>query len=113
MATGSAALADRPLVVEQPGLALDAAAEAGEVTVGADHPVARDDDRQRVAPVGGAHGAGEVAVAEATGLLAIAHRLPIGDRAQRLPGGELERRPLRGEGNVELETITGEVLVEL
>ena len=48
------------LVVEQPGLGLDAAAEAGEVAVGADHPVARDDDRQRVAAVGGADGAGLV-----------------------------------------------------
>src|SRR5262245_54572074 len=101
-ARSGGALADGALVVEQPRLALDATAESGEVAVGADHPVARHDDRQRVAAVRGADGSGEVAVAEPASLLSVAHSLAIGDRPQRLPRRQLERRPVGSERDVEL-----------
>ena len=48
------------LVGQQPRLRVQSAGEAGELAVAADHPVARDDDAQRVAPVRRAHGAGRV-----------------------------------------------------
>ena len=46
------ARAHRALVGEEPVLALDAPAVAGEAAVGPDDPVAGDDDGNRVAPVG-------------------------------------------------------------
>src|SRR5258708_36848244 len=42
----------RAFVAQQPALALQAAAEAGEGAVGADDAVAGDDDRDRVGAVG-------------------------------------------------------------
>ena len=46
------------LVGEEPRLGVEAAGEAGELAVGADHAVARDDDAQRVAAVRRADGPG-------------------------------------------------------
>ena len=51
--------AERRLQVEQQPLALQPAGVAGEAAVGADHPMARDDHRDRVAAVGRADRAGE------------------------------------------------------
>jgi Domain of unknown function (DUF1992). len=50
--TGGTAPLAPALVVEEPGLSLGAPAVAGEAAVGADDPVAGDDDGDRVAPVG-------------------------------------------------------------
>ena len=50
-----ATLTRRGLQVEEGALAVEPAAVAGERARGADHAVARDDHRERVAAVGGAH----------------------------------------------------------
>ena len=54
LAEGLAERQQRALVLEQEPLHRQAAAEAGERAVGADHAVAREDERQRVLPVRGA-----------------------------------------------------------
>ena len=56
-------------MVEQPGLDLEAAGEAGELAVGSDHTVARDHDRYRVLTIGRADGTRLVLVAQRRGLL--------------------------------------------
>src|SRR5690349_17841856 len=76
------------LQVEQGSLAVEATAVAGEGAVGADHAVAGDDDRDRVAAVGGADDAGalprldvglEEGGVDLLGLLAVADGLAVGD----------------------------------
>ncbi len=61
------------------------AAVAGEAPVGADHPVARDDDPDRVAAVGEAHGPRGARLADAVGEPAVAPGLAVGDLAQGRP----------------------------
>src|SRR5205085_5815144 len=91
------------LDLQQGLLALDAAGIAGEGAVGADHPVARDDDRDRVAAVGQTHGSGGgVGAAEALGDLAVRRGVAVADQEQLGPDGLLEVRPGRGERQVEL-----------
>jgi len=50
-------------VLEQPTLAVEAAAEACQVAARTDHAVAGDDDGDGVPAVGGADGAGGVRIA--------------------------------------------------
>src|SRR5439155_27373352 len=80
-----------PFVLQQPALAVQAAAEARELAARADHPVAGDDDGDRVLSVGRADGAGGARVAEAARQLAIAHRRAVGDGPQGVPDTPLER----------------------
>jgi hypothetical protein len=78
-------------VLEQPAFALQAAGVAGEGAALADHAVAGDDDRDRVAAVGEADGAAGARHAEAGGELAVAGGGAERDRAQRAPHALLER----------------------
>src|SRR6478609_3945270 len=119
-ATGPAAAPSRSpeggraaFVGEQPGLGLDATAEAGQRAVGADDAMAGHDDADRVLAVGSADGAGLVRVPEPARLLAVADRLPVGDGAQRLPRPQLEVGAVRVERQVEVRAGSGEVLAEL
>src|SRR2546427_4968629 len=65
---------DRPLVLEQPALAVQAAAEARQLAARAHDAVAGDDDRDGVLAVGRTDRARGADVAEATSQLAVAHR---------------------------------------
>ena len=111
--SGSSRPSDLALVVQQPGLRLEAAAEADEAAVAADDAVARHDDRQWVAPVRRADRPGLAVVAEAAGLLAVADRLAVRDRRQPPPRLQLERRAERSQRQVERLTVAVEVLAEL
>src|SRR2546426_10442660 len=104
---------DRPLVLEQPALAVQAAAEAGQLAARADHAVAGDDDRDGVLAVGRTDRARGADVAEATSQLAVAHRRAVGDGAQGAPDAPLKRRTRRVQGKVERGTGLGEVLRQL
>ena len=70
----------RLLVGEQPPFGLDAAAVAGQRSVRADHPVARHDDRDRVAAVGQPDRPRRRRVPDGRGGLAVAGRLAVRDR---------------------------------
>jgi len=100
-------------VVEQPALAGQAAAVAGERAVGADHAVAGDDDADRVAAVGQAHGAGGCGTAELLGERAVRRGGAVGNCLQRLPHLLVEGRADRGEPQVERGASAGEVFAEL
>src|SRR3954451_13544273 len=99
------------LVIEQRALGLQPARVARQRAVGADHAVARVDDRDRVAAVGAPDRAGDAA--ELTGQLAVGDRLAVRDLAQARPDGALEGGAVLGQRQVERGPLAGEVLVEL
>src|SRR3954452_8908411 len=101
------------LEVEQRPLGRQPAAVAGERAVGADHAVARHDDRDRVLAVGGADGAERGRVPDLAGDLAVGGGLPVRDLQQRIPDQALERRALGPQRDVELRARAREVLGEL
>src|SRR5437764_9061334 len=98
----SAEWQQRALVLEQESLQVEAAAEARERAVGADHAVARQDERERVLAVRRADRPRRVrAEAEPPRLLPVAHGLPVRDRREREPALALELRAVEVEGQVE------------
>src|SRR5206468_6615181 len=101
------------LVLEQPALAIQPPAEAGERPVRSDDAMAGDDDGDRIFPVGGAHSAGEAHVAQAARHVAIAPRGPVRDGAEDIPHAPLKRRAGRVQGDVEGRGGPAEVLREL
>src|SRR3546814_17020174 len=68
------------------------AAEAGQRAVGADHTMAGNDDRDRVASVRRAHRAHRLRLADAARDVAVAPGLPVGNLRQRRPDLALARR---------------------
>src|SRR4051812_49725609 len=76
------------LVIEQRALGLQAARVARQGAVGADHAVARVDDRDGIAAVGATDRTRDAA--ELTGQLAVGDRLAVRDPAQSRPDGALE-----------------------
>src|SRR2546423_6701304 len=104
----SAECTDAGLEVQQRALAVEAAAEARERAVGADHAVARDDHRDRVAAVGEADGADGPGVAEAAGERAVGGRLAGRDLAQHRPHALLELSPVGRELQGEVGALAGE-----
>ena len=86
------------LVLEQPDLAVETAAVAGRAAVGADHPVAGDDDPHGPGPLARPHRAGEASTAR-RGYFPIADRLAVRDLPQlRLTSRALEVRSLQRGG---------------
>src|SRR6266576_2969435 len=75
-----------PLVLEQEALEVQPATETGQRSVGADHAMARQDERQRVLAVRRADRARRIrAESEPARLLAVAHGLAVGDRRECEP----------------------------
>src|ERR1051325_4535384 len=103
----------RSLVLEQPALTLQPAAEAGQLPFRADHAVTGNDDGNRVGAVGGANGTGRFGIAQAPGELTITRCDTEGDLAQQLPYAELEVRPPGLERQIERGACVGEILLEL
>src|SRR5207247_9870384 len=97
--SGSSQSQQRPLVLEEPALPVQTAAESCELAPGADDAVAGHDDGNGVLAVGGADGAGQADVAEAARDLAVAALGAERGRAQLLP----HARPERGSGWVQLQ----------
>jgi hypothetical protein len=101
-------------VLKQEPLDMDATAEAGQRAVRADHPMARQDERQRVPPVRRADcSRSRAAKPEPPCLLAVAHRLSVGDRCEGEPAAALEVGPVQFEGEVEHHAIAVEIFVKL
>ena len=72
-----------------------------------------DDDGQRIATIGGAHGAHGLGVADGLGNIGIAAGLAIGDPGQRLPHPQLKLGAVLGEGQVKCVALSGKVGAEL
>ena len=101
------------LVAQEPGLALEAAAVAGEIASGPDDPVAGHDDRHGVAAVGEPDRAAGLRVADPTGQFAIRDRRAVGDLEQARPHSALEVGADELEWHVELLELAREVGAEL
>src|SRR5436309_12822296 len=103
---------DARFVIEQPLLYWEAAAEAGERTVGTDDAMAGQDDADRIGPVGGAERARRGRDAEGRRLPAIAGGGAERELGQRRPRRQLEPRPVEIERNIECRSRAGEVFIE-
>src|SRR3954451_19819775 len=99
------------LVVEQLALHFQATCVARQLAGGADDPVARDDDGDRVDGVRVPDRAGDAA--ELARELAVGDGLAVGDLDERVPHALLELGAARRELQVELLAVAREVLVEL
>jgi hypothetical protein len=98
---------------QQRPLDLDAPPEAGERAVGADHPVAGNDDTDRVGGVGAADGAGGGGIAQAGGELTVAERPAVGDPPEAPPHRLLERCAPELHVEIEVASRSLEVLLNL
>src|SRR5436190_18021589 len=99
------------LELEQGLLAFDAAGVAGERAVGADHAVARDDDRDGVRAVGEPdRTGGGVGLAETSGDLAVRRGVAVADLGQLVPDRLLPHAAHGGQWQVEVLEVTGEVV---
>ena len=77
------------LQAEQRFLRVEAAAEAGQVAAGADHPVAGDDDRNRVSAIGGTDRADRFRAADPLGDVAVGAGRAVGDLLQLLEHAQI------------------------
>src|SRR5688572_20313569 len=89
------------LVVQEPALAIDAAAKACQRSVSANDAVARHDDHQRVASVRGTHGTYGLRLVNAACELCVADRLAKRNGFQRVPHATLEVGAARLERKIE------------
>ena len=83
---------------QQRAFSLDSPCISNQRAGGADHPMARDHDRDGVLAVGLPHRAG--IAADATGYVAVRTGGSMGNFPQCAPHGVLERRPGRGDRNL-------------
>ncbi len=110
---GGAGSTRGPLQRQQCLLDGQASRIAGEAAILADHPVAGDDDGERIAAVRGTHRPHRVWLADGAGDVAVAAGLPVGDVAQRLPHRLLKRRAPGGERQGEALQPAREVVPKL
>jgi hypothetical protein len=101
------------LELQQRRLALQAAAVAGERSVGADDAVARDHDRHRRAADGGADGAHAVGPPHGAGELRVTDGRAVGNPCELAPDTALKRRAADVERELERRALAREVLREL
>src|SRR3989441_6754790 len=104
----------RAFQCEQAALGGEATGVAAQAAVGCDHPVARDDDRDRIGPERPARRARGALVPGALRHGRVRRQLPIGDARRRTEDASLERRE-SGEVHRDGErtALPGEVLLEL
>src|SRR6185437_858025 len=101
------------LMRQEPALALDAAAIAGERAAGADDTMTGYDDADGIGAIGEADGADRLGAADAPRQLAVGQRGAARDLAQRAPYQALERRAAgRGRQPVDGGEIAGEIGAE-
>jgi len=79
-------------VLQQPALAVESAAVAGQLSIRSDHSMARHHDPDRVGTVGETNGPAGGGVAYTSGQFAVRGGSTGWDLAQRRPHSELERR---------------------
>jgi hypothetical protein len=87
-------------VVEEPALAFDAAAVAGEGSVGSDDAMTGDDDGDGIGAVGEADRANRRGPADGGGEFAVGSGCTAGNVAQSLPDLALEGRAGGGDGEI-------------
>src|SRR5882672_2064702 len=86
---------------EQLFLDRQAAAISGQLAIAADHPMAGNDNGDRVGPVRQSHGARSLRISTAISQLAVGNGFSVGNFAEKLPYFELEGSTHRGERKIE------------
>src|SRR5919197_6381871 len=104
---------ERALVLEQPALARDAAAEARQLTARSHHAMTGYDDGDRVPAVRRAHGPARPRVAEAPRQGPVGGGRAVGDLSQQVPHTPLEHRARWRERQVEPGARAVEILAQL
>src|SRR5690606_5125571 len=94
-------------------LAWQAAGITGEAAVTADHPMAGNDDGNRVGTIGGTDSAHRLGSCDLGGEGAVAAGLAKRDGLQRLPNGLLKRGALRRQAHFEALPTPSEILIQL
>jgi len=104
-----------PLQLEQFDLRFQTSGEAGEPEVGADHTMARDDDRDRIGTHGLTDGACLIGLADVLGELAVRGDVTVRHLTESIVDLLLEvgGHPGIVERQVEVVALPGEVLLEL
>src|ERR1700682_4417148 len=100
------------LKVKQLAFDVKTAAVAAQRSARCNHPVAGDDDSDRIPVVRHAHGPVRVRMANALSNVAVAAGLAVWDFEQRMPARELELGSAKIEWEGELASLAREVLVE-
>jgi hypothetical protein len=98
---------------EQEFLRLQTSGEPSQVARSPNGSMTRNDNRNRIAPVGGSHRAHSAGMADTSGDLAVAARLTKRDFAQSLPDFILEFRPHRIELDGKGLALAGEIFPKL
>src|SRR5207237_1983996 len=100
-------------VREQPLLAVEAAAIAGERPITADDTMARHDNGDRICAVCGADGTHGARLADSARKIRVRQRGPCGDVPQRFPNPALKRRSVQFDGHVcERAAVTREIFLK-
>lgn len=100
-------------VLEQVLFNVEATGKTSELAAAANYAVARHDDRDRIAPVGGSHGAGCVGIAESAGKIQVRAGLAIRNGKQGIPNFLLKGRAVQVERELEAGTTACEILLQL
>ena len=98
---------------EKPFLCFEPTREAREFAVRADQSMARDDDRERVAPGRCSHRSGGTRTVEIGGEVTIGSGLAVRDFDEPEPNSDLKIRADHIEGHVELGSFESQVLTQL
>src|SRR5215469_7781300 len=98
--------------LQQFALYLESAAVATQGSVGRDHPVAGNDDRNRVAVVGQSHRAKALRPSHRPSYVGVGPGFAVRDFEQGFPTGELKLRAAEIEPELELATSPGEVFFQ-
>src|SRR5882757_11268876 len=98
---------------QQPALAFDPSAEAGQRSVGANDSMARHDDRYGITSIGQAHRTRRVGFIDMPCQTAVAPRLAVADLGQHLPHSALKIGALHAQRQVKCAAYAFEVLLEL
>ncbi len=100
-------------MVEEPGLDVETAGVSGERPVRPHHPMTRNDDGNRIGPIGSSDGSRRTRATHARRLFAIRDRGAKGDGAQSLPCRSAKRCSDETDRQIEVATPTLEVFLEL
>jgi hypothetical protein len=99
-------------VFQQPAFYFEPSAKSDQRSIGTDHSMARNNDRDRIAPEGDTDSASASGRTNSTGQVRVGTGLSEGDSAQPSPNLILERSSAQGQGNRKLSAQAIEVFAD-
>src|SRR5580693_9309270 len=100
-------------MTQQPFLALDAPAKAGQRTIGADDPMTGNDDGDWIAAIRQPNRPRSIGIVQAFGELPVAARFAERYFCQLAPNALLKFGARHAQRQIEFAALTGEVFVQL